>query len=192
MKDIYKKFLDAINIFSNPIRTWINSNITKNHKAIMTPVLVYARNSLVVAFFTFAFLACGDGRKTEQQRSSDMQTMGHTDEAVLNEREQSDTIPGVGVERVIELEAKDHVYFPREITAKPGEQFYVNLVNGGNEAHNIHVELPQAPITFGEPVAMGQSRKLLVKAPTQSGRYQIFCPVKDHRQRGMIATLIVE
>jgi plastocyanin len=194
MKNAYNQFLDALSIFSDPIRTWTNAlrkNNIYNTGAQLKTIPVHVKRYFTIAVFALALSACGERRSTEQQRSSDMQTMG-TDESHLDEREQSDIVPGVGAQRTIEMEAKDHVYFPREISAQPGEQFYVNLVNGGNEDHNIQIDLGQAPLTFGEPVPIGQSRKLLVKAPNQPGRYQIFCPVKDHRQKGMIATLIVE
>lgn len=190
MKDAYKSFLDALNIFDESIRTWTNSLRRSNlYNQNLKPSLIPLCTFLII-FFTIS--ACENRRTTEQQRSTDMQTMEAPEETQLQEREQSDTVPGVGAERVIEMEAKDHVYFPREITARPGEQFYINLINGGNEPHNIHIEFPQAPLRFGENVPIGQSRRLLVAAPTQPGRYQIFCPVNDHRERGMIATLIVE
>lgn len=193
MNYAYKQFLNVLDIYSESIRTWLDA-YNKNTffgKTKAIPIPVPVKKLCAIAILAFAITSCGDNRTTDQQRSPDMQTMG-TDETFLEERETADTIPGVGAERVVEMEAKDHVYFPREISAKPGEQFYVNLVNGGNEPHNIHIELSQAPITFGDPLPVGQSRKLLVSAPTQPGRYQIFCPVKDHRERGMIATLIVE
>lgn len=195
MKNIYKQFLDVVDIMSQSIRTWTNAlkrnnNITNRTEHQLVPVPVKKGYMILVLFL--ALNACGENRSTEQQQSTDMQTMGTQDEAFLQEREQTDSVPGVSAERVVDMEAKDHVFFPREITASPGEQFYINLINGGNEPHNVNIELPQAPLKFGEPVPVGNSRKLLVAAPTQPGKYQIYCPVKDHRQRGMIATLVVE
>lgn len=195
MNNTYKQFLDVVDIISQSIRTWTDAikrggNYQNNSKHQLVPVPVKRAYTVFVLFL--ALSACGENRSTEQQQSTDMQTMGAQDEAHLQERQQRDTVPGVDVERVVDMEAKDHVFFPREITASPGEQFYINLINGGNEPHNVNVELPQAPLKFGDPVPVGDSRRLLVAAPTQPGRYQIYCPVKDHRQRGMIATLIVE
>lgn len=192
---IIQKYLDALNLFPGAIRTWIDAWIRNIYqadlKAKLVPVRVVKSFFLVTTLALF-FTACGERRTTEQQQSPDMETMGAPDRAITGERQEIDTIPGARAERTVDLEAKDHVYFPREISARPGEVFYVNLINGGNEGHNVYIDLPDAPKTFGEPVPTGQSRTLLVNAPAQPGRYQVYCPVEDHRERGMIATLIVE
>jgi plastocyanin len=192
---IIKQFLDALNLFPEAIRTWTNAWVRNfwhlEVRAELVPVKVVKTIS-IVAIMALFLTACGERRTTEQQRSPDMETMGAPDRSTLRESQEIDTIPGAGVERTVDIEAKDHVYFPREITARPGERFYVNLINGGNEGHNIYIDLPDAPKTFGEPIPTGQSRTILVNAPAQPGRYQVYCPVEDHRERGMIATLIVE
>ncbi|CAN5319186.1 hypothetical protein BH23BAC1_BH23BAC1_34810 [soil metagenome] len=190
-----KQYLDALNLFPGAIRTWIDAWIRNLSRAELKTQLVPVRvvkSIFLLALITLFFTSCGERRTTEQQQSPDMETMGAPDRTITGEREATETIPGAGAERTVDVEAKDHVYFPREISARPGERFYVNLINGGNEGHNIHFDLPEAPKTFGEPVPTGQSRTLLVNAPAQPGRYQVFCPVDDHRERGMIATLIVE
>lgn len=146
-------------------------------------------NILFMGMTLLLFASCGDSRTSGGEEST---TTNSETEVTVTERNEGDTIQGATTDRVVDLEAKDHVYFPREIKAKPGEQFYVNLINNGNEGHNVHLELPQAPVSFGEPVPTGQSRRLIVRAPDQPGQYQIFCPVADHKDRGMVATLIVE
>lgn len=147
------------------------------------------RSTFFLGMVFLFFASCGDSRTSGGEEST---TTTSEREVAVTEREAGDTIPGAPTERVVDLEARDHVYFPREIKAKPGEQFYVNLINNGSEGHNVHLDLPQAPIAFGEPVPTGQSRRLIVRAPDQPGEYQIFCPVADHKDRGMVATLFVE
>lgn len=93
--------------------------------------------------------------------------------------------------RVIQIEAHDFKYAPDRIEAQSGRPLVVRLVNRGGMPHNIEFELPKGEIELPKPLAPGESGELKFDAPTQPGSYVYYCPVADHKQRGMTGKLVV-
>ena len=98
--------------------------------------------------------------------------------------------PGEG-RRTVEVVAVDYRYEPARIEAAPGEPLAVKLINRGSHPHNIEFELPGGEQELEEPVPTGESAVLKFDAPQEPGEYTVYCPVADHKERGMVGTLVV-
>lgn len=122
------------------------------------------------------------------------------EEVVKEEREEGDALLGVQnteeqvdqrVQR-IEVEARDFQYNPSQIRAQAGEPLSIRLINNGETEHNIEFELPAGDEKLEENLQPGERGTLEFTAPEEPGTYTIYCPVGDHRERGMTGELIVE
>ena len=94
--------------------------------------------------------------------------------------------------RPVEVVATDFAFDPNQIRATPGQKLKVTLVNRGSAPHNIEFELPSGEVEFEKNVPAGESRSLTFTAPQKAGEYVMYCPVGNHRERGMVGKLIVE
>jgi plastocyanin len=86
--------------------------------------------------------------------------------------------------------AEDHRFGPNELRVSAGDRVTVILDNRGQSPHNIAFDLPGDMVTLAENVPAGGSDTLAFVAPTE-GTYTFFCPVGNHREMGMVGTLIV-
>jgi plastocyanin len=118
------------------------------------------------------------------------------DEAVeeIDEATGVDTLEGPGEAgpapyRVV-IQAASYAYQPSEITAPPHGPVRFIVANGSDIAHGFEIEGHGIEEEIAE-IAPGSSDSLTVELHT-SGEYVIYCPVDDHRQRGMIDTLTVQ
>lgn len=102
--------------------------------------------------------------------------------------------PGAVAQQVktIEIVAKDLDYTPNELRASPGQQLEVTLINRGEVEHNIEFELPKGEKELESNVQPGNRATLTFQAPQEPGTYTFYCPVKDHKEKGMVGKLIVE
>ena len=64
------------------------------------------------------------------------------------------------------------------------------LTNDGDVEHNLEVETPEGEFELEQNIAPGQSATLKAELP-EAGEYVIYCPVGDHRERGMEGTVTV-
>jgi polyvinyl alcohol dehydrogenase (cytochrome) len=94
--------------------------------------------------------------------------------------------------RVVQLVAKDNAFEPAELTVRPGQRLNVILVNRGEHEHSIEFELPSGEAELAQPIAAGTQGTVQLTAPTEPGTYVFYCPVGDHREKGMEGKLIVE
>lgn len=94
--------------------------------------------------------------------------------------------------RTVTVTATDFEFQPRRILVRPGEKLQVKLVNRGSNPHNIEFELPSGEVELEKPVPPGQSKTLTFTAPQEPGVYVLYCPVAQHRARGMEGRLVVE
>lgn len=103
------------------------------------------------------------------------------------------TAAGLGAQaaRDVEVVATDFDFDPERIQAEPGQELAVKLVNRGNSPHNIEFELPTGEKELENNVPPGQSATLRITAPREPGTYTFYCPVGNHRQRGMEGQLVV-
>jgi hypothetical protein len=65
----------------------------------------------------------------------------------------------------------------------------VTLVNAGNFPHTLTIAAAGREETLTEPLEGGQSETATVSLPP--GTYEAWCPVDGHRERGMVATVII-
>lgn len=116
------------------------------------------------------------------------------DEAVeeIDEATGVDTLEGPGEagpapHRVI-IQAASYAYEPSVITVPHGPVRFI-VANGSDIAHGFEIE----GLGIEEEIAQipaGSSDSLTVEIH-QPGEYVIYCPVDDHRQRGMTGTVTV-
>jgi plastocyanin len=78
-------------------------------------------------------------------------------------------------------------------SVRAGQQLRFNVTNPGPTGnHNLSIEGMGATVASPDPnVAAGTNAVLTLTAPSTPGTYALFCPVGQHRQMGMEATLTV-
>ena len=129
----------------------------------------------------FSFAACDSEETDTPDNLVDTTVIGTNFNAMEDERR-----------RTIEITASNMEYSPSEITATPGEQLTIRLVNNGQEAHNIEFELPSGEQELDTNVQPGETATLNITAPDSTGSYTFYCPVENHHQKGMEGKLIVK
>ena len=131
------------------------------------------------------FTSCGEPSREEAH-----------EEVVQQERTEEDALVGLEAtqqeEREIDIVATDMDYQPNEIRVQAGQKLSIQLLNQGEEEHSIEFELPGGEKELPNPVPAGQSAILEFYAPEQAGTYTFYCPVDDHKDKGMVGQLIVE
>jgi plastocyanin len=87
----------------------------------------------------------------------------------------------------VTLTANEFTFQPSTVTVAPGTVTF-NLRNSGQFPHNVQIDgMPNA--VFTDNLTAGQSASASVSlAP---GTYTFFCPVSNHRERGMEGTITV-
>lgn len=87
----------------------------------------------------------------------------------------------------VEIGLKEYQFVPSRIRTRPGTVTFV-LRNVGRFAHDFHVEGPGVD-THADKFSPG--RTIRVQVTMQEGEYKVSCPLSNHDERGMHATLIV-
>ena len=112
-----------------------------------------------------------------------------TDVDTLN----SSVAPGVGVdsaaldEHTIDVVLVDHgIQMPSKV--KPGPTLF-RVSNTGKEEHNFQVEGNGGTWRLDANIPQGQTQML--RADLKPGTYEVYCPVDDHRAKGMTMALSV-
>jgi uncharacterized cupredoxin-like copper-binding protein len=78
---------------------------------------------------------------------------------------------------------------PPDPTVQPGTVSF-EITNDGSVDHNLEVEGPEGEQELEQDLAPGQSGTLTVDL-SQPGSYEFYCPVGDHRERGMEGEITV-
>lgn len=92
----------------------------------------------------------------------------------------------------VQIGAHDYRFDPVELTASPGQAMRVELANRGERPHSIEFHLEgDKEAELPSEVQAGQSGSMTLTAPGKAGTYIYYCPVGDHRSRGMEGRLIV-
>lgn len=86
-----------------------------------------------------------------------------------------------------DLNTTNYSYSQTELTVKQGDVVTIHLTNDLGTHNFIIDELDVASITINS----GQSTQVTFTA-TQKGTYEYYCSVGNHRELGMVGTLIVE
>lgn len=100
-------------------------------------------------------------------------------------------VPEPDETRTVEVIAEDYEFRPVTINAEAGEAIRVVLRNEGSQFHNIEFALPDGDVAIRDDVPPGENGELLFYAPAREDDYDYYCPVGDHRDRGMTGTLVV-
>jgi plastocyanin len=87
--------------------------------------------------------------------------------------------------RRVEIMATDFRFSPSQLFARPGETLIVTLGNAGTHPHSIVFELSNGRPGLSVPLQPGQRAQFSVTMPRSTGKLYYYCPVGDHRQRGM-------
>lgn len=87
----------------------------------------------------------------------------------------------------VEIGLKEYVFVPSRIRTRPGTVTFV-LRNEGRFAHDFHVEGQGVDIHADK---FSPGRTIRVQVTMQEGEYKVRCPLSNHDERGMHATLIV-
>jgi uncharacterized cupredoxin-like copper-binding protein len=92
--------------------------------------------------------------------------------------------PAISGERVIAVVEVKLTEFAIEMprTAVPGEVTF-SVTNAGTMEHNFEVEGEGIEKAFDTNLKPGETRNLQVNLPV--GTYIVYCPVDDHKKRGM-------
>jgi plastocyanin len=92
-----------------------------------------------------------------------------------------------GAAQTIQVSATEFAFDPSEISAEPGEITF-ELTNDGGAPHALEIE-GNGVEEASETIDGGDSTSLTVDL--DEGTYEIYCPVGDHEDRGMVGTLTV-
>jgi plastocyanin len=88
---------------------------------------------------------------------------------------------------VVEVSVSDFAIEPSSLALEPGSYTF-RVVNDGGAVHALEVEGPTGEVET-EELEPGESADLAVDL--EDGEYELYCPVGDHRDRGMEGTLTV-
>jgi plastocyanin len=97
------------------------------------------------------------------------------------------TDTGAAAAQTIQVSANEFAFDPSEISAQPGEITF-ELTNAGGAPHALEIEGSGVEEST-ETIDGGDSTSLTVDL--DEGTYEIYCPVGDHADRGMVGTLTV-
>ena len=93
--------------------------------------------------------------------------------------------------RRVEITAADFRFTPSQLFAKPGERLIVVLRNAGTNPHSIVFEFPEGRQGLERPLNPGERAQLSITMPWNPGNFVYYCPVGDHRERGMRGVVTV-
>jgi uncharacterized cupredoxin-like copper-binding protein len=89
---------------------------------------------------------------------------------------------------VVDVALGEFTIEPSAIAVEPGSYTF-HVVNDGGVMHALEIEGPSGEVETGD-LATGESADLTVDF-SQDGSYEIYCPVGDHRDRGMEGSITV-
>ena len=87
------------------------------------------------------------------------------------------------------LEATEFEFSPAQVTAEVGEHEF-EIVNRGETEHALEIHAPGGEVVT-DRVAPGDSATVTADL-SETGTYELYCPVGDHRRRGMEGSVTVE
>jgi uncharacterized cupredoxin-like copper-binding protein len=89
---------------------------------------------------------------------------------------------------VVDVALTEFTIEPSAIRVEPGSYTF-HVVNDGGAVHALEIEGPSGEVET-EDLAPGDSADLTVDL-SGNGTYEIYCPVGDHRDRGMEGSITV-
>jgi uncharacterized cupredoxin-like copper-binding protein len=91
--------------------------------------------------------------------------------------------------QTVSISETDYKLDPSDPTVQAGTVSF-RVTNDGGVDHNLEVEGPEGEAELERDVAPGESGTLTVDLSTPGG-YEFYCPVGDHRDRGMEGEITV-
>ncbi len=79
---------------------------------------------------------------------------------------------------------------PSKPTVKAGQVTF-NVSNDGQIVHSLEVEAPNGDQELGSDLSPGDSGTLTVDL-SKPGKYEFYCPIDSHKQRGMEGEVTVK
>lgn len=136
-----------------------------------------------VLFLVLALAACGTDEEVGLE-----ETIEEIDEAIGVDTLEEPGREGPPPQRVV-IQAASYAYQPSEIAVAPGEVRFI-VTNAAEIVHGFEVEGHGMEEAIHE-IPAGTTDSLTATFE-QPGEYEIYCPVDDHRQRGMTGRLVVQ
>lgn len=90
--------------------------------------------------------------------------------------------------RTIEISGANFLFSPKEIRVKKGEMIKIVLTNNGTYPHDWVIDEFNARTPIINPKEVAE----ISFTPTQTGEFEYYCSVGNHRAMGMVGKLIVE
>ena len=142
------------------------------------------RRSLVLLITLVAFAGCGD----DDEGRVDVSGGGATDASTSGTSTEGSSTAGPAVETVSVAETEFRLSPANPSVAKAGVVEF-QVVNTGKVVHALEVEGPGGEVETDEiePGAEATLKADLNKA----GRYEWYCPIGDHKDRGMKGEITV-
>jgi uncharacterized cupredoxin-like copper-binding protein len=104
--------------------------------------------------------------------------------------EVSDSTTAAGEAGTIEFTATEFAFSPENATVDAAGKVTIHVVNNGALTHALEVENDDLDLEEEtDEIAPGESADLTVDLP--DGEYEIYCPIDDHKSKGMETTLVV-
>jgi uncharacterized cupredoxin-like copper-binding protein len=91
--------------------------------------------------------------------------------------------------QTVEISETDYELDPSDPTVQAGTVSF-KVTNDGAVDHNLEVEGPEGEQELEQDLAPGESGTLTVDL-SKPGKYEFYCPVGDHRDRGMRGEITV-
>lgn len=89
---------------------------------------------------------------------------------------------------VVDVALGEFTIEPSAIAVEPGSYTF-HVVNDGGTVHALEIEGPDGEVETGD-LGPGESADLAVDL-SDDGEFEMYCPVGDHRDRGMEGTITV-
>jgi len=122
--------------------------------------------------------ACGGGSSSSSSSSSTTTSTTNTTRTTA-----SSATTGGGATTIT---IQNFAYRPATITVKAGST--ITVKNQGTTTHALEIVLKSGEIKT-KPISPGQS--VQVKVPAKAGSYDMYCPIDQHKQKGMTGKLTV-
>lgn len=104
--------------------------------------------------------------------------------------EEQPPAPATGAEETVLVSETEYELDPANPTVSAGTVAF-EVSNDGEIEHNLEVEGPEGEVEFEENLSPGERGTLEVDL-SEPGTYTWYCPVGDHRERGMEGEITVE
>jgi uncharacterized cupredoxin-like copper-binding protein len=141
-------------------------------------VQMLARRRLTVllaagALFAIPLAGCGDDDDD-----------GETEAAT-----EATSVPAAGGGEAVSISETDFALDPSDPTVKAGTVTF-DVTNDGQTTHNLEIEGPNGEAELEQDLSPGQSGQLTVDL-SKPGKYEMYCPVDDHKGMGMEGEITV-